>query len=155
MNRFLLPVMLLLGAAAPAFAQPDPAATQQARQETVDAKLDSFGARLGLDANELARFRGTLDRFRSQVKPLRQDAMATRRTLRDEMNKAQPNDGALAQLTDRLASDRQQIQTLQVQKQAELKRELTPQQYAKLMMAHPRFGRRMHGGGERHRGDTK
>jgi Spy/CpxP family protein refolding chaperone len=146
MNRFLLPVMLLLGAA-PAFAQPDPAATQQAKQEMVDAKLDAFGARLGLDANELGRFRGTLDRFHSQLKPLRQDAMATRRTLRDEMAKAQPDDGKLAQLTDRLASDRQQIQSLQAQKMAELRHELTPQQYAKLMLARARFGRHMHGGG--------
>lgn len=143
MNRFLFPVMLLLGAA-PAFAQPDPAATQQAKQEMVDAKLDAFGARLGLDANELGRFRGTLDRFRSQMKPLRQDSFAARRTLRDEMAKAQPDEGRVTQLTNQLASDRQQIQSLQAQKMSELRRELTPQQYAKLMLAHPRFGRRMH-----------
>jgi Spy/CpxP family protein refolding chaperone len=138
--------MLLLGAA-PAFAQPDPTATQQAKQERVDARIDSLGARLGLDDASLGRFRDTVERFASQLKPLRQDLFATRQTLRDEMQKAQPDDGKVTQLTDRLASDRQQMQSLQVQKMAELRRELSPEQYAKLVLAHQRFGRHMHGGG--------
>ncbi|MCU1277833.1 MAG: hypothetical protein JWM53_1379 [bacterium] len=151
MKRLLIPTMLLRGAA-PAFAQTDPAAAQQVKQETIDARVDAFGAKLGLDANALGRFRATVERYGSQLKPLRQDAFATRRTLRDEMGKAQPDDAKLAQLTDHLASDRQQMQSLQSQKMAELKRELTPQQYAKLMMSRPRFGRHGHGGG-RARGD--
>jgi Spy/CpxP family protein refolding chaperone len=146
MKRFVLPVMLLLGAA-PAFAQTAPTTTSdQARQEMIDARIDTLGARLGLDAAGLARFRATVEHFGSQSKPLRQDLFATRGALRDELAKAQPDDGKLTQLTDRLASDRQQMQSLEAQKLAELRHELTPQQYAKLMMARGRFfGRHMHG----------
>ncbi|MGZ3427584.1 MAG: Spy/CpxP family protein refolding chaperone [Polyangia bacterium] len=145
MKRFVLPVMLLLGAA-PAFAQSAPTTTDQARQEMIDARVDSLGARLGLDAAGLASFRATVERFGSQSKPLRQDLFATRGALRDELAKAQPDDGKLAQLTDRLASDRQQMQSLEAQKLAELRHQLTPQQYAKLMLARGRFfGRHMHG----------
>jgi Spy/CpxP family protein refolding chaperone len=154
MNRFLLPVMLLLGAA-PAFAQPASTPTQQqAKQEMIDARVDAAGAKLGLDAAGLASFRDTVERFGSQSKPLRQDLFATRGALRDEMAKAQPDSGKLSQLTDRLASDRQQLQTVQVQKMAELRRQLTPEQYAKLMLARGgRFGRHMHG--QHARGDGK
>jgi Spy/CpxP family protein refolding chaperone len=146
MNRLLIPVMLLLGAA-PAFAQTtDPAATQQAKQEMIGARLDAMGARLGLDAAGMTQFRATVERFASQTKPLRQDLFATRRSLKDELAKPQPNPATVTQLTDRLSTDRQQMQTLQTQKMAELRRELTPEQYAKLVMARGHFfGRHGHG----------
>lgn len=145
MNRLMIPVMLLLGAA-PAFAQGNPAATEQAKQEMIDARVDGLGAKLGLDAAGLTQFRGTLEKFAGQLKPLRQDSFAARRALRDELQKAQPDDGTVSQLTDRLARNRQQMQSLQAQKMAELRHQLTPEQYAKLMLARGHFfGRHMHG----------
>lgn len=132
MKRFLIPMMLLLGAA-PAFAQSTattaPAATTPAQQQ----------------------IEATRARFKTQMQPLRQDAMATRKALRAELQKSAPDNATLQQLTDKLASDRQQLQALRVQKMAELKDELSPQQYAKLVLSHPRFGRHMNGQG-RHQG---
>jgi Spy/CpxP family protein refolding chaperone len=133
MKRYLIPVMLLLGAA-PAFAQ-------------------GAGANLPPDVQQ--KIDASRAQFRAQMKPIFEDVRATRQSLRDELQKAQPDDGKLVQLEDRLASDRQQMQALHAQKQAELKRELTPSQYAKLMLSRPRFGRRMHGGGRPGGGDAQ
>ena len=132
MKRFVIPVMLMLGAAAPAFAQPQPNAQ--------------------LDPDLRAKVEVVSARFRDQAKPIWQDARATRESLKAEVAKAQPDDATLVQLENRLASDRQQMQALHAQKQAELKKELTPKQYAQLMLRHPRFGRRFHGDGRMHGG---
>ena len=126
MKRHLIPIMLLVGAAAPAFAQGN--------------------ANANVDPELRAKVQAVSAQFRDQVKPLWQDARATRESLRAELAKAQPDDATLTQLEDRLASDRQQLMALHGQRQAELKKELTPKQYAELMLRHPRFGRRMHGG---------
>ena len=126
MKRYVIPVMLLLGAAAPAFAQGN---GNQAVDPDLRAKVQAVRAQ-----------------FRDQAKPLWQDARATRESLRAELAKAQPDDATLTQLEDRLASDRQQMMAIRVQGQAELKKELSPKQYAELMLRHRHFGRRFHGG---------
>ena len=144
MKRLLIPALLFLGAA-PAFAQTDATASTQARHERMEARLDTFGARLGLDADALAGFRATLERYHGQMKPLRADARQARQSLRDELASAQPDAGRVTQLTERLERDRQQMQSLRAQQMAELKRELTPQQYAKLLLRRPHMGRHMHG----------
>ncbi|HEX8951975.1 MAG TPA: hypothetical protein VF945_09025 [Polyangia bacterium] len=133
MKRYLIPVMLLVGAAAPAFAQPND--NNSSLDPDLRAKVEVVSAR-----------------FRDQAKPLWQDARATRESLKTELQKAQPDDGTLVRLEDRLASDRQQMQALHAQQQAELKKELSPRQYAQLVLSRPRFGRRMHGGGRGHGG---
>jgi Spy/CpxP family protein refolding chaperone len=85
-------------------------------------------------------------KYRDQAKPIWQDARATRQSLQAELGKAQPDDATLTQLEDRLASDRQQMMAIHQQRNAELKKELTPKQYAELMLRRPRFGRHMHRG---------
>ena len=131
MKRYLMvPVMLLLGAA-PAFAQPNASVTPETRQ-----KIEAVRASV-----------------RPQMKPLFEDARAARQSLKAELDKAQPNDATLTQLEDRLASDRQRMQALRVQTQAQLKRELSPREYAQLIVSRHRFGRRMHGGEHRGGGD--
>jgi heavy-metal resistance protein len=130
MKRFVIPMMLLLGAA-PAFAQTTaPAATSPAQQQ----------------------IEATRTRFQSQMKPLWQDAKATRQALSAELQKSAPDNATLQQLTDKLTSDRQQLHSLRSQQLAELKDQLSPQQYAKLMLRHPGFGRHMHGGHGRQQG---
>jgi len=128
MKRFVIPVMLMLGAAAPAFAQPR-------------------NGNATLDPDLRAKVMAVSAKFRDQAKPIWQDARATRESLKSELAKAQPDDATLVQLEDRLASDRQQMAALHQQKQAELKKELSPRQYAQLVLSRPRFGHRMHGGG--------
>jgi hypothetical protein len=131
MKRLLVPVMLLLGAV-PAFASPS--SHEQNLQK------------LGLSADSVAQVQATQTRFRDQMKPIWQDARAAHEAMRSELAKAAPDEGTLSKLEDRLASDRQQMQSLQTQKQAELRKELSPSQYAKLMQARARFfGRHMHG----------
>jgi Spy/CpxP family protein refolding chaperone len=122
MKRYLIPVMMLLGAA-PAFAQTNAAVTPETQQ-----KIEAVRAK-----------------FRGQGKPIFEDMRATRTALQTEMQKAQPDDGKLVQLEDRLSSDRQQLQSLHAQKQAALKSQLSPKEYAQLMLSRKHFGRR-HGG---------
>ncbi len=128
MKRFVIPVMLMLGAAAPAFAHPN-------------------NGSASLDPDLRAKVQSVSAKFRDQAKPIWQDARATRESLKSELAKPQPDDATLVQLENRLASDRQQMQALHAQKQAELKKELSPREYAQLMLSRPRFGRHMHGGG--------
>ncbi len=133
MKRFLVPVMLLLGAA-PAFAAPGQGQNLQ---------------NIGLSADAQAQVQATRSKYRDQLKPIFQDMKSTHQSMRAELQKSSPDDATLSQLTDKLQSDRQQMMSIRQQQQAELRKELTPTQYAKLMMARARFfGRHMHG----HRG---
>lgn len=131
MKRFVVPVLLLLGAA-PAFASP--------------AQGGALPPSLGLTPEAQQAVMATRAKFKDQMKPLWQDARTAHQSLRAELQKPQPDDATLSQLEDRLATNRQQMMALQQQKQAELRKELTPTQYAKLMQARARFfGRHMHG----------
>jgi Spy/CpxP family protein refolding chaperone len=152
MKRLLLPMMLLLGGA-PAFASPAPAAATPAKQELTDARIDAYGARLGLDAGELERFRATMVRYRTELLPLRSDARAARASLGEELAREKPDDGKLTQLSERLANDRERMRTVEAQRMSELRRELTPQQYAKLLLSRSHHdGRRGHRHGQRRAG---
>jgi Spy/CpxP family protein refolding chaperone len=144
MKRFLVPVMLLLGAA-PAFAAPGQGQNLQ---------------NLGLTPDAQAQVQATRTKYRDQLNPLFQDMKATHQSMRTELQKSSPDDATLSQLTDKLQSDRQQMMSIRQQQNAELRKELTPTQYAKLMMARARFfGRHMHGhrgqGGAPGGGDTQ
>jgi|SRR6476661_6056889 Spy/CpxP family protein refolding chaperone len=122
MKRYLIPVMMLLGAA-PAFAQTNAAVTPETQQKIQAARAQ----------------------FREQGKPIFQDMRSTREALQSEMAKATPDDGTLKQLEDRMASDRQQLQSLHQQQQQALKAQLSPKEYAQLMLSHKHFGRRHFG----------
>jgi len=123
MKRYLVPIMMLLGAA-PAFAQTNNAAVTPETQQKIQAARAQF---------------------REQGKPIFQDMRATRQALQDEMQKATPDDGKLTQLEDRMSSDRQQLQSLHQQQQQALKSQLSPKEYAQLMLSHKHFGRRHFG----------
>ncbi|HEY2747710.1 MAG TPA: periplasmic heavy metal sensor [Polyangia bacterium] len=131
MKRFLVvPIMLLLGAA-PAFAAPGQGQNLQ---------------NLGLSADAQAQVQATRAKYKDQLKPLFQDMRTTHQSMRAELQKPAPDDATLSQLTDHLQTDRQQMMAIRQQQNAEIRKELTPTQYAKLMMARARFfGRHMHG----------
>jgi Spy/CpxP family protein refolding chaperone len=82
--------------------------------------------------------------------PLRKTMWESRRALKDELASAKPDNARIAQLTDELAGTRSQMQSIHAQRQAELKSELTPQQYAQLLVS--RHGRGMHRHGRGMRG---
>ena len=134
MKRYLLSAMLLLGAAAPAFAN------------------EGAGAASKLSPELAQKVQATRGKYKDQMKPLWQDMRAANQALRAEMQKAQPSDATLQQLESRLASDRGQMQQLHQQMQSELKSQLSPREIAQLMIARQdHFGRRFHhhrGGGD-------
>jgi Spy/CpxP family protein refolding chaperone len=144
MNRMMIPLMLLLGGA-PALAQPVANARIEARHEMGEKRLERMTARLGLDAESAARVRATFEKYRAELAPVRQTLWTTRTALKAELAAPQPDSAKLSQLTDQLASARSDMQAIHARKIAELKSELTPRQFAELVVA--RQGRGMHGHG--------
>jgi Spy/CpxP family protein refolding chaperone len=143
LTKKIVPLLLLLGGA-PAFAQTVAPSQAEARQQIVDRELDQLTAKLGLDAAGAARFRQTFARYQSQLAPLRQEQFQTRRALKDELAKPQPDASRLQQLTDTLSSNRQRMESIEAQRRAELKQELTPQQYAQLVVSRREVMRDLH-----------
>jgi Spy/CpxP family protein refolding chaperone len=130
MKRALAPLLFLL-AGAPAFAQPA-APAHEARHE---ARFGKLTAKLGLDEAAAARVKATFEKYRAQTAPLRTQMHETRTALEAELANAQPNQQRISQLTDQLTRNRQEMQAVHAKKSAELKSQLTPSQYARLMLS--------------------
>jgi Spy/CpxP family protein refolding chaperone len=138
---------MLLLAGAPAFAQAGAASDvpSPAQQERIESHIDRLAAKLNLDAASTARLKATLERYHAQLGPLFQQQFQTRRALKEELAAPQPNASKLSQLTDQLTANREEIQAIEARKSAELKQQLTPQQYAQLVVSrHEMMGRRFH-----------
>jgi hypothetical protein len=149
----MLPLLGILGAGT-ALAQSAPSQTQAQevnvktpaeRQARFEARMDRMAQRLGLDAQGKAAVQATFSRYRTQMKPVWQDMHATRQALKAELAGGK-DPGKLSSLTAQLTSDRQKLGSLQQAKMGELQTELTPAQYAQLVVS--RHGRRFgHGHG--------
>jgi Spy/CpxP family protein refolding chaperone len=138
-------MMLLAGA--PAFAQTGSAGSaehEQMRQERMEGRIDQLVGKLGLDAAGAARLRQTIASYQAQLGPLHKEQWQTRKALKDELAAAQPNAAKLSQLTDELAANRQKMQAIEAQRAADLKQQLTPQQFAQLVVSRREMGREFH-----------
>jgi Spy/CpxP family protein refolding chaperone len=142
MRRMMIPLMLLL-AGAPALAQ---TVSDEARQERAERRVDRLSARLGLDEATAAKVRATFDKYRAEAQPARKTMWQSRRALREALAAPAPDQTRVAQLNDELTGARHALQAIHAQRMAELKAELTPAQYAKLLVDRGAFGR----GGHRH-----
>jgi len=140
MKRTLLMGLLTLFTAAPLLAHAEPVAPAGESRE--EMRIDRLAGKLGLDAAGEAKLEQTFQKFRSQMAPIRQDLRSTRESLRAELSSAQPDESKVSALTTRLQGDRQQMLAVAQQRSAELKSELTPSQYAKLVLSARHFGRR-------------
>lgn len=155
MKRTLMVALLGMLGAAPAFAQSAPAAPvaesqsqSQSQAETQKgARFDKLAAKLGLDDAQTAEVRATFEKYRAQMMPIRQQLKQTRAALQAELANAQPDETKVASLTAQLQSGRRQMVGVAQARSAELQKELTPTQYAKLVLHHRhRFGRGGHFG---------
>ena len=143
MNKMMVGLMLLLSGAS-AFAQQSEPATES-RSEMREHFVDRLAVRLGLDEAGSAQLKATFAKYSAQLLPLRKDARQTSEELRQAVT---ANDTArVTQLTDRLTSDRRQMRALHEARTAELRTQLTPEQFAKMIAFGPRhhFGRHMKG----------
>jgi Spy/CpxP family protein refolding chaperone len=136
--------MLLLGSA-PAFAQnvTDGGRTE-VRQQMMDQKFDQLVSKLGLDAAGAARLKSTFEKYRSQLMPLRKAQWDTRKQIQAELASQTPDQAKLRVLTDQLTANRQQMESLEQQRTADLKSQLTAQQFAQLVVARQHHGRWNH-----------
>jgi Spy/CpxP family protein refolding chaperone len=138
MNRMILALMLFSAAPALAHERMDERAAV-GRHEMEERMV----ARLGLDPQAAARFRQTIEKYGDRLTALRQTARATRVALKEELARPQPDRAAVTRLNDQLESDRGQARALWTERRAELKAQLTPEQYGRLLTA--RHGRMHHG----------
>ena len=138
----MLPLLGILTAGT-AIAQPQPSQSRiEQRQEQREQRVEKLAARLGLDAPGKAKLEATFARYGAEMRPVRQDLRQTRQALRAELAGAK-DATRLSSLTAQLASDRQKLEALRAAKMSELQQELTPQQYAQLIVSR-REGRRFH-----------
>lgn len=148
MRRAILPLMLLLGSA-PAFAHGvDNGDRTEVRQKMMDQRFDQLVSKLGLDAAGAARLKSTFEKYRSQLMPLRKAQWDTRKQVEAELASQTPDQAKLRVLTDQLTANRQQMESLEQQRTADLKSQLTAQQFAQLVVAHHhgRWHHHMRGG---------
>jgi Spy/CpxP family protein refolding chaperone len=150
MTRMIYPLMLLL-AGSPALAQSNQPPTGAAGESTatekkqiIDNEMRQMASKLGLSSTETAQFMQTQEKYFSQMQPLWQDAQQAEESLKAELAKPKPDQKRLSQLSDQLTGDHQRIVALQTQKMADLKRQLTPEQYAKLLVSRRAMGREIH-----------
>lgn len=132
-----LPLMALL-VGSTALAQPSPSeATNPATATQASSANDAATAianHLGLDATTASAVAQTLAKYRAQLEPIRQAEQQTAQALQQELAAAQPDPARLTQLANQLTSGRQQVEAVDAQELAELQQELTPAQFAKLVL---------------------
>ena len=151
MKKIALPILMLL-AGAPAFAQTQAAPTApaassdraQQHQQFVDQELTQLTSKLGLTGDAANQLKQTFAKYQTQLQPLRQSQWQTMKSLRTELAASAPDASKLSQLSDQLIANRQQMQTIEQQRTQELKTQLTPQQFAQLIMSRHQMGREMH-----------
>jgi Spy/CpxP family protein refolding chaperone len=146
MKRTMLSLLLLLGSGATALAAPGPR-SPEARKEMAEHRFEKLASRLELDATQTAAVRATFEKSRAQATPIWQAQRATRQALKAELAAPQPNEARVKDLTAQLTAGRQQLQSIRAARTAELQQELTPQQFAKMLVAKEggfRHGRGMH-----------
>ena len=141
-KKILIPfITMLVGSPMLALAHEGGGPSAAVRQQIVSQELDQVSQKLGLDAPTSARLKGTFAKYQAQMQPLWKQSFQTRRALKEELANAQPDQGKVGQLTDQLQSLRQQMRNLNEQRQAELKSELSPTQYAQLVLSRRAIGR--------------
>lgn len=151
MKKIALPILMLL-AGAPAFAQTQAApatssssdARAQQRQQFVDQEIAQLTTKLGLSADGANQLKQTFAKYRGQLQPLRQSTWQTAKALKTELAAPRPDSSKLSQLSDQLIANRQQMQSIEQQRTAELKSQLTPEQFAQLLMSRHQMGRELH-----------
>jgi Spy/CpxP family protein refolding chaperone len=142
MNKLMGLMLLLMGA--PAWAHLGPRPSAQEPGLLGEARIERRLSRAGVDPSAVARLRPALLKFAEQLAPLRQNAWQARGALKDALASPKVDDAVLTRLTDQLSADRQQLQEIRAQEMEQLRRELTPAQYARLLVAQRAWGHRDH-----------
>ncbi len=149
MNKLTMLPLLTLLTAGTAMAQTNPtpngaptvSSRAQLRHEVRAQEMDALVAKLGLDPAAATNLKATMGRFRAQAMPLRQSARQTRRALKEELQSGSPNQARVASLTTQLLNDRSQLRAIGQERLDSLKGQLTPTQFATLIVSRREMGR--------------
>jgi hypothetical protein len=144
MNRIMMMVMVL--ASAPALAHPGSRSGAGQPGVVGEERFELRLSRAGVDPTAVANLRPDLVKYAQELAPLKQNAWQTRRALNEALSNPQPDEAAITRLTEQLSTDREQMRQLRAQEMDLVRRQLTPEQYARLLVtsgwAHSGRGRR-------------
>ncbi len=145
MRRIMTMALLAgaLGLALPAAAQPDARKRQEVRREVTEFMLTQLQRQLALDAPTMQRVRDIWQRYQAQIDGVHQELGMAMRELKAQLAAPQPDDARLTQLSDLVLSDRLKAQEIDTQRIRELKRALTPAQFAKAIVVTPQIRRQV------------
>lgn len=140
MRRTMTAMMLVGALSLPAAAQ-GPLAQKRAalRQQVTDYLVQHVTQELQLDAPAVARLREIWERYQTQIDGVHRETGMIFKELKAQLAAAAPNDARLSQLADQAMQNKAKAELLDSQRVAELKRMLTPAQFAKLMLISPRL----------------
>ncbi len=145
MKRIL--AMIVIGATtlltAPAFAQPDGARRAQVRQQVTDFLIQRLTQELALDAPTAAQVRQIWEQYQTQIEGTRKEMGMAMRELKAQLAQPSPDNARLSQLADLLHNDRLKVEELDHQRTGDLRRVLTPVQWAKAIVISPKLKRQV------------
>ncbi len=139
MKRTLL--IVLLAVSGPALAQPDVQKRAQVQQQATDLMMQRLTQELQLDAATQAQVRQIWERTQTQIQGVRKEMWLAMKELKAQLQSPTPDNARLTQLSDLVFNDRVKVEQLDQQRIGELRRVLTPVQFAKAIVVSPKIKR--------------
>ena len=143
MKRTMATMMLgaTLALSLPAAAQPAAGKRAEVRREVTDFLMQRLTQELALDAPTAAQVRQIWDRYQTQIDGVHREMGMAMKELKVQLAAPTPDDARLTQLADLIHADRLKAQELDSQRVGDLRRVLTPVQFAKAIVISPKLKR--------------
>jgi Spy/CpxP family protein refolding chaperone len=145
MKRTLASMFLgaTLALSLPAAAQPDAQRRAQVRQQVTDFMMQRLTQELALDPPATAQVRQMWERYQQQIEGVHKEMWMAMKELKAQLGAPTPDNARLTQLSDLVFNDRLKVEELDHQRVCELRRVLTPVQFAKAIVVSPQIKRQV------------
>jgi hypothetical protein len=128
----------------PAVARADDDALRgKVRERVAQLRLQALIDTVGADPDTARRVQGAWHGAQAKIRPLRKQVQAALRELAPASAEPSPDDAKLRDLSDRVISLRHQIRDVEDARQQEVRRILSPAQFARLLTAWPEAERKI------------
>jgi len=139
MKTFALVLALALAPSLARADDPAEAHRAQLRQQVRATIHQHLAAFAGLDAQASARVSAISDRYDDQIAKLQADARQAYVELMGQIQQPQPDVATINRLTDRILGNHERVQQLENDRAREVRRAVTPVQFAKMVIAFPKI----------------
>ena len=118
---------------------PPPQVLERVRERVRTMRMWKLTEVLSLDEATAAKLFPLLKAYDDKMEPVIKDMMEAHKQLRDANKAGKLDDKTATTLVERLLADRKQMQAMEDQRIADVRKVLSPQQQAKLLIAMPRI----------------